>query len=400
MLELVLIAGVGLLIGGQLNRGIYRLAWNKRAISPWSSPPPDVPPRTWFDCVPLWGWWRLRREESVHGPGFWVRPALVEFCFALGLVLLYVFELGGGLLPIGAAPVETARLQQQFLSHACLLALMVVATFIDLDEKTIPDEITVPGTLGAVLFAGICPASLLPCWRPGVPPLPIDRLLMTAPFDWVSRWDQADGLWLSWFCIAAWWYAMLPKTLWYRGGPIKFVRFLWASVLRNWMSWWLTGIALMAAIGTWWCWRGGGPAWQAVLTAWVGMAVGGGVVWLVRVVGSVALRQEAMGFGDVTLLGMIGAFLGWQTSLMVFFLAPFAGVFLAVGQWLVTRRKDIAFGPFLCFATLIILLTWPVAWADWGYPIFALGWFLPMVLGGSLLMLGCVLGLLTLIRGR
>ena len=32
-----------------------------------------------------------------------------------------------------------------------------------------------------------------------------------------------------------------------------------------------------------------------------------------------------MGFGDVTLLAMIGAFVGWQGVIVVFFLAPFAG---------------------------------------------------------------------------
>ena len=83
------------------------------------------------------------------------------------------------------------------------------------------------------------------------------------------------------------------------------------------------------------------------------MAVGGVAVWLVRIVGSLALGQEAMGFGDVTLMGMIGAFLGWQPALLVFFLAPFTGVLIAVSQWLLTGRKDIAYGPFLCLAALL-----------------------------------------------
>jgi prepilin signal peptidase PulO-like enzyme (type II secretory pathway) len=323
---------------------------------------------------------------------------LIELSFGVGLVLLYVFEVNGGLLPIGAAPVASERLQLQFLGHAMLIALMIVATFIDLDEKTIPDEITLPGTLGAVLFAGVFPNSLMPCWRPGVPPLVIDRLLLTSPGEWSPWLTEKNGLWLALACIAGWWYAVLPKTLWYRGGSVKFVRYLVASIARNWLSWWLTGLALLAIAGTAWCWRIGGDHWQAVLTAWVGVAVGGGVVWLVRVVGTVALGQEAMGFGDVTLLGMIGAFLGWQTALMVFFLAPFAGVLLAVSQWLLTRRKDIAFGPFLCMATLIILLTWPVAWKDWGYPVFVLGWLVPMIFGGSLVLMGLVLAVLALAR--
>ncbi len=78
------------------------------------------------------------------------------------------------------------------------------------------------------------------------------------------------------------------------------------------------------------------------------MAVAGTLVWVVRIVASVALQQEAMGFGDVTLMGMIGAFLGWQPAVMAFFLAPFAGVVIALAQWLTTGRKEIAYGPFLC----------------------------------------------------
>ena len=41
---------------------------------------------------------------------------------------------------------------------------------------------------------------------------------------------------------------------------------------------------------------------------------------VVRVLGSQVLRREAMGFGDVTLMAMIGAFLGWQAAVLTFFL--------------------------------------------------------------------------------
>ena len=45
------------------------------------------------------------------------------------------------------------------------MALMLVATFIDFDEKTIPDEITIPGTLLGLLFAALWPDSHLPVAR-------------------------------------------------------------------------------------------------------------------------------------------------------------------------------------------------------------------------------------------
>ena len=57
-----------------------------------------------------------------------------------------------------------------------------------------------------------------------------------------------------------------------------------------------------------------------------------GLTWSVRFLGTLAFRREAMGFGDVTLMAMIGAFLGWQAAVLTFFLAPFFGLAHALWQ--------------------------------------------------------------------
>ena len=57
-----------------------------------------------------------------------------------------------------------------------------------------------------------------------------------------------------------------------------------------------------------------------LLTALIGLVGSGGIVWAVRLIGTAALRREAMGFGDVTLMMMVGTFLGWQACLIAFFL--------------------------------------------------------------------------------
>ena len=98
--------------------------------------------------------------------------------------------------------------------------------------------------------------------------------------------------------------------------------------------------------------------WQGLLTALVGMAAGGGLIWLVRLIGGAALGREAMGFGDVTLMAMIGAFLGWQTCLIVFFLAPLAGVVLGIAQLILRRGSEIPYGPFLCLGALAAIVAW------------------------------------------
>src|SRR5262249_12977143 len=109
------------------------------------------------------------------------------------------------------------------------------------------------------------------------------------------------------------------------------------------------------------------------------------------IVGWVALQREAMGFGDVTLLAMIGSFLGWQPCVFIFFLSPCVGIVFALTQWVLTGRKEIAFGPYLCIATLIVIVDWPAAW-KMGFLYFQIPWLLPALLAISMvLMLGLLM---------
>ena len=50
------------------------------------------------DRIPILGWFGLRREASIHGSGFWVRPILIEIGVAISLPLIYWFETQSGLL--------------------------------------------------------------------------------------------------------------------------------------------------------------------------------------------------------------------------------------------------------------------------------------------------------------
>lgn len=104
--------------------------------------------------------------------------------------------------------------------------------------------------------------------------------------------------------------------------------------------------ALQEAISPW------GGLWAAV----IGALVGGGVIWLVGLLGGWLFKREAMGFGDVKLMAMVGAFIGWPKVLLVnFILAPLLGA--AVGVVLKFRygRDIIPYGPFLTLGTLIVV---------------------------------------------
>jgi leader peptidase (prepilin peptidase)/N-methyltransferase len=322
---------------------------------------------------------------------------LIEAGTGVGLVALYWWEVDcHGLMPATSIPpYDTAMLHVQYACHVLLFSLMLVATFIDFDEQTIPDAITVPGAFAGLLLMAAFPVAGPPvAQKAGT----VGHLLLTSPNAWPDSLSGTQGLVIGLCCFVAWCLAVWPRTITMRRGLGKAVRYAVVSMSR--FAWWwmfplmlLAGTVCIVAV-----WRLGTPRWPSLLSALVGMAFGGGLIWIVRIVGRGVLGKEAMGFGDVTLMAMIGAFLGWQTALMVFFLAPFVAIFISLAQWALTRRRDIAFGPYLCVAAAILVLRWSPMWEGHAKPIFALGWLLPQVLVFCMVLLAGLLGLWRLIE--
>lgn len=63
-----------------------------------------------------------------------------------------------------------------------------------------------------------------------------------------------------------------------------------------------------------------------LVPAIIGLVIGGSLVYWIRYFASVILRREAIGEGDVILLGGIGAFFGWSGAVFAFFAAAFFGI--------------------------------------------------------------------------
>ena len=401
-MDLVILAVLfvfGVAVGTQLNRGIYRLAWYPRSIGPWSAAHEEAPPRKPFDRLPVFGWFGLAREASIHGRGYWVRPLLIELGTGACFAALYWHEvIQRGVVPAGALVLATPHtLHTQYGAHIVLFCLMLVATFIDFDEQTIPDTITLPGTLIGLLLVLAFPMSRL--LVPTMPPLPAEHLTPVSAnnlLDWLGWLGKPASLSIGIACFLAWCCAVVPWLWTTRRGLKKAVQYFCASFLRR-LSVTMVVIAIVGALAIVLTWTfGNTPApsperhWEALFGALVGLAAGGGLIWAVRVIGGHALGQEAMGFGDVTLMAMIGAFLGWQSTLIVFFLAPFAALFVSVAQWLLTRRRDIAFGPYLCVAACFLVVCWPQVWQRAG-PILSMGIVVPAVLVVGLALMGLML---------
>lgn len=111
------------------------------------------------------------------------------------------------------------------------------------------------------------------------------------------------------------------------------------------------------------------PIWLVVLAGvLLGYLIGGGVVWAVRIMGSIAFGKEAMGLGDVHLMAAVGACIGWIDSTLAFFLAAFVGLFWVLIAALSggSLRRTMPYGPYLAIATALVLLFRPLIEAALG----------------------------------
>lgn len=87
----------------------------------------------------------------------------------------------------------------------------------------------------------------------------------------------------------------------------------------------------------------------------LGLLVGGGSLFLVAWTYSLITRKEGMGGGDIKLLGMIGAFIGWKGVLFTIFVASLAGTFAGMIVMLLKGKNlkfAIPFGPFLSIGAM------------------------------------------------
>lgn len=121
---------------------------------------------------------------------------------------------------------------------------------------------------------------------------------------------------------------------------------------------------------------GDAPPFAGLVDSIYGACVGAGAIAIVAWLGEVALKREAMGFGDITLMAVIGAALGPSLALLSVFVGALLGAVVFIGVvfpigWLRSRRAGadfepplVPFGVFLAPAAMLTLL-WGRAAIDW-----------------------------------
>jgi leader peptidase (prepilin peptidase) / N-methyltransferase len=271
MIEALLALGLGLLIGSFLNVCIYRWPRDLSVVRPRSHCVSCERMIGWYDNIPLLSYALLRgRCRYCRAPIGWRYPVVEAMTGAL--FFSYVLALG----PTPAA-----------LRDCCFGAMLVGLIFADLEERILPDELTLGGALAGIAFS---------LWVP-VPDHTAEAIL------WLAGWEVTGRA------------QSLAESL------------------------------LGAALPTGLLWGGG---------------------WLYEKV----RHREGLGFGDVKLMAMVGAFLGMRGALMTLVIGSLAGSLLGYGYILVTKKDpatyELPFGTFLGFAALAASLTSGKAMAWFG----------------------------------
>lgn len=264
------------------------------------------------------------------------------------------------LLPVGMVP-DRAVLALRWGGHAVLFTLLAAAALVDLRQRVIPDLVTVPGVVLGMLWAFFAPWALLPIV------VTVSRTF-AAPLDVPDVLGVAGGLhaaglpaWLGAGTVSG---LVVVLTIWIGWWSACTAPFLWSGLAADWRmlreprNVILVAGVLLLCTAWWW----GGDRWAAITTAAVGLAVGGGMIWGIRATASRAMGREAMGMGDVTLMAMIGTWLGWQPCLLVLYCTVFVGLASALVHLVRHGETEFPFGPSLCMATVLVLMFWRPLW--------------------------------------
>jgi leader peptidase (prepilin peptidase)/N-methyltransferase len=321
----------------------------------------------WYDNLPVLSYLILRGRCRWCGSGYSPRYLVLELLVAgvTGAVTWWTFSAAAPLSPWLGQAGAPLWLGQAAAGAVllCLAWFLVVATLIDLEHLIIPDELTKSFQLAAPFLAMFCATNAGYGWDVGA---------WMATRDVFGEWRADPGRFLAWTLGA------IGVVLAVLGASLPLARHIYSTYcpaserwrdedhrgFRTGVLWFLAAtavgaLALVALVGLGGDTRTGRLAAAQLGQALLGSCAGWCSLYLIGLLGTIAFRKNAMGFGDVKFLAPIGAFLGPIGVLYAFFGAAIAGSVIGLPMFLLRRRRQIPFGPYLALGTVLALAWGP-----------------------------------------
>ncbi len=363
----------GACVGSFLNVVIYRLPEGMSVISPPSRCPTCGAHLRFFrENLPILGWFLVRGKCRYCGVKVSAQYMVIELLMALTFVALYLAfygvspgtpfwgDIGGPWWHRNGVVLTWPT----YVAWAFLIAGLVAMTVIDARTFTIPIQIPLFVTFAAFIA------------------YPVQYALPTKPV-LAHTWPIVGVGWVGFMMSIGGMLGVLIAYMLLRSGRLRYSFADYGDYVKEGevlgdypharremiveLVYLVPCIALMA-IG-WFVGNsmsaGGtsvpGQFLQVIGATFAGYLMGGGLIWGIRILGTLAFGREAMGLGDVHLLAAIGAVLGWSDPILVFFLAPFFGLLWAMfskglGAIFRSVRRELPYGPHLAVATLAVIV--------------------------------------------
>ena len=358
-------------VGSFLNVVVYRIPRDKSLVAPPSSCPACNKHIQFYDNIPLVSWLLLGGKCRYCKARISPRYFVIELLTGLVFVGIFILYFRSGLR--SGIPSFLAGGWFLYLISIVLLSALVAASAIDLEMWIIPLSICWFATAAGILASALAPLLIHPATIRHYFLMPTtDDLILVNPGTVASLTAGAClGMGLSLLLLAT---GLIKRSYDFsniqnptekpqqqkadefndRVEVCKEIVFLLPVIVCALAAHWL--VNRFPSVHQLWLEFSQRPVIAGLLGSLSGYFVGCAIVWITRILGTLAFGREAMGLGDVHLMGAAGAVVGPLFVVVAFFIAPFFGLAWAGMQMFFKKTRQIPYGPFLSMGILAVMI--------------------------------------------